>query len=88
MFGEDYRREILPCAETVVAKTPLPAHRQLREGQRVYKGQPIWITGIWVGRFEILEEHFVGGSLPRGPQDPAALEGRRPFACRTAVPAV
>ncbi len=60
VFGEDYRREILPFAETVMAKLPMRAHRQLRKGQRAYKGQPAWIKCIWLGRSETTEEHLVG----------------------------
>ena len=50
MYGEDYRRPIANFAENLIAKRPVPEHRQISKGHRAYKGQTTWVKGIWLGR--------------------------------------
>ncbi len=60
VYGEEYRREIVPFGETSMVKIPVPDHRGIRPGVRAHKGDTTWVRAIWLGRSEITDEHLAG----------------------------
>jgi hypothetical protein len=57
--GSTYKGEIIPFAETCLAKVPSSSSRQLREGRRQHKGDTTWTYGIWVGKNERNDSHKI-----------------------------
>ena len=49
--GQKYRKEILPLGEQVLARRPGANANQAR--------QP-WVTGLWLGRGALSDEHLIG----------------------------
>ena len=54
--GEHYTHEVVPFAETVLARVPKPTHRGVQGGKRWHKGDAVFIKGVWVGRSETSDE--------------------------------
>ena len=61
-FDTHYSSEILPFAETVLFREPRPDHNRLSQGRRQRKGEPQFERGIWLGRSDESDEHYVGCS--------------------------
>ena len=68
VYGEEYRRGIVPFGEAIMIKIPVPDHRGIRPGVRAHRGETAWTRAIWVGRSEFTSEHLTGTatSLIRG----------------------
>ena len=58
-YGEHYSHEVVPFAEMVLVRVLKPTHRGLQRGKRCYKGDAVFIKGVWVGRSETSDEHIV-----------------------------
>ena len=60
VYGEEYRREIVPFGEASMIKIPVPDHRGIRPGVRAHRGDTAWTRAIWLGRSEVTDEHLAG----------------------------
>ncbi len=60
VYGEEYRKEIVPFGEAIMIRTPVPDHRGIRPGVRAHKGDTTWARTTWLGRSEITDEHLAG----------------------------
>ena len=60
VYGEEYRKEIVPFGETIMVKIPAPDHRGIRPGVRAHKGDTTRARVMWLGRSEITDEHLAG----------------------------
>ena len=49
--GQEYRREILPLGEQVLARRP---------GANVNQLMQPWVTALWLGRDTLSDEHLIG----------------------------
>ena len=41
VYGEEYRREIVPFGEAIMIKIPVPDHRGIRPGVRAHRATPL-----------------------------------------------
>ena len=49
--GQEYRKEILPLGEQVLARRP---------GANVNQLMQPWVTSLWLGRDTLSDEHLIG----------------------------
>jgi len=58
-FGHNYTGEIVKFSETVLFKAPVSHTRQGAKKTRRHKGDSSWAKGIWVGKHDRSDDHYV-----------------------------
>ena len=59
-FATDYRGEICPFGEVVMAKRNVSDSGAIQGGGRLMKADSAWDKAVWLGRSDGTDEHLVG----------------------------